>query len=376
MAISGGLYLAAGLFCLGLLFAESGRSASTENRLKGGEWWWLAAAVGFGGVLGPLALFYGLRWSSGYVAGLLLNFEAVFTVGLGAVLSGERVGVRGLRGIAFVIAGAVALSSLGGSAGGATRPLGALLIVAACACWGLDNNFTQRISPRDARQIVAIKGLVGGAANIGLAALFGQLGNWTSASLASVLVVGAMSYGLSIVLFIRGLRELGVMHTGALFALAPGIAAVLALTAMTGGALLLATDVHDHAHTHEALEHAHVHEHDEHHQHEHTPEELAQVPHAHRHRHEPLTHAHPHTHDVIVGQAHHLVREEPACTLRQGGHRDLLFPMEVALQRSFDLRSAIAVSPDGPGCPDRLSRSVASERCPRPASPCPPGVAR
>ena len=68
MAISGGLYLAAGLFCLGLLFAESGRSASTENRLKGGEWWWLAAAVGFGGVLGPLALFYGLRWSSGYVA--------------------------------------------------------------------------------------------------------------------------------------------------------------------------------------------------------------------------------------------------------------------------------------------------------------------
>src|SRR5205823_5163269 len=125
---------------------------STENRLRGGEWWWLAAAVGFGGVLGPLALFYGLRWSSGYVGGLLLNFEAVFTVGLGAVLSGERVGTRGLRGIALVIAGAVALSSLGGSTRGATRPLGALLIVAACACWGLDNNFTQRISLRDARQ--------------------------------------------------------------------------------------------------------------------------------------------------------------------------------------------------------------------------------
>ena len=155
--------------------------------------------------------------------------------------------------------------------------------------------------------------------NLGLAAVFGQLGNWSSASLASVLVVGAVSYGLSIVLFIRGLRELGVMHTGALFALAPGMAAVLswlvlrepvhplallALTAMTGGALLLATDVHDHAHTHGALEHAHVHEHDEHHQHEHTPAELAQVPHAHRHRHEPLTHAHPHAHDVHHRHSH------------------------------------------------------------------------
>ena len=67
----------------------------------------MAAAVGFGGVLGPLALFYGLRWSSGYVGGLLLNFEAVFTVGLGAVLSGERVGTRGLRGIALVIVGVI-----------------------------------------------------------------------------------------------------------------------------------------------------------------------------------------------------------------------------------------------------------------------------
>jgi drug/metabolite transporter (DMT)-like permease len=313
MAISGGLYLAAGLFCAGLLLADPGRHASTHNRLQGSEWWWLGAAVGFGGVLGPLALFYGLRWSSGYMAGLLLNFEVVLTVGLGAALSSERVGMRGLRGIAFVIAGAVALSGVGGSASGETRPWGAMLIIVACACWALDNNFTQRISLRDARQIVAIKGLVGGAANLGLAAMFGQLGSWGPGSLVSVIAVGVVSYGLSIVLFIRGLRELGVMHTGALFALAPGIAAVLswlvlrepvhplaflALAAMTGGALLLATDVHEHVHTHEALEHAHVHEHDEHHQHGHTPDELAQVPHAHRHRHEPLTHAHPHTHDV------------------------------------------------------------------------------
>src|SRR5580765_5726805 len=100
MAISGGVYVAAGLFCSILLLANPVRGTSTENRLKGREWWWLTAAVGFGGVLGPFSLFYGLHWSSAYVAGLLLNFEAVFTVALGAVLSNERVGVRGFRGIA------------------------------------------------------------------------------------------------------------------------------------------------------------------------------------------------------------------------------------------------------------------------------------
>jgi len=315
LAVSGGLYVAAGLFCLVLLLTERHGDATDHNRVKGREWGWLAATVGFGGVLGPLALFYGLRWTNGYTAGLLLNFEAVFTVGLGAVLSGERVGPRGLRGIALVIAGAVALSSVSGAATGSTRLVGALLIVAACFCWGLDNNFTLRISVRDARQIVAIKGLAGGVVCLGLALLFGQLGVWTLGTAVRLLLIGAISYGLSIVLFIRGLRVLGVMHTGALFALAPGFAALLswlvlrepvhpvawlALAVMTGGALLLANDAHDHLHTHEGFEHAHLHEHDEHHRHDHTPEELAQVPHAHRHRHEPLTHAHPHTHD-----AHH-----------------------------------------------------------------------
>jgi len=317
-AISGGLYVAAGLFCLGLL-AFDVRVGSAGNRLKGREWAWLIAAVALGGVLGPLALLTGLKWTSGYAAGMLLNFEAVFTVGLAAALSGERVGRRGLGGIVLVIAGAVALSAAGGPAAGTTRPIGALLIVAACACWALDNNFTQRISLRDARQIVAIKGLAGGAATLASAALFGQLGTWTMGSLGGVLAVGAVSYGLSIVLFIRGLRDLGVVHTGALFALAPGFAAILswlllrepvpplaglALVAMSGGALLLATDVHDHVHTHEALEHAHEHEHDAHHQHEHTPEQLAQVPHAHWHRHEPLTHAHPHAHDIHHRHSH------------------------------------------------------------------------
>src|SRR5262245_12431871 len=183
VALSGGLYVAAGLFSFGLLVIQPHGHARTSNRLVGREWWWLVAAVVCGGVLGPLALFNGLRWSSGYVAGLLLNFEAVFTVGLGAVLSSERVGRRGLSAIALVVMGGIALSITGPSGAGTTRWLGALLVVAACACWGLDNNLTQRISLRDARQIVAIKGLVGGATNLLLAGMLRQLGAWSPTTL-------------------------------------------------------------------------------------------------------------------------------------------------------------------------------------------------
>ncbi len=316
LALSGGFYLAAGC-ALGLLWLWSALRAPGERRasIRGAEWGWLAGAVLAGGVLAPVILFLGLRLVQAHVAGLLLNFETVFTLMLGAVLYGERLGRRGWIGAVCVIAGAALLSLPAGSAGsfGPARLRGALFVVAACALWGLDNNLTQRVSLRDARQIVAVKGLAGGATNLALALALGQLGPVSAGEWAVTALVGVVAYGLSIVLFVRGLRALGVIQTGTLFALAPGFAAVLslaflrepvgapglgALGIMTAGTLLLAHDVHEHRHVHEATTHAHEHVHDAHHRHAHTPEELAAAPHAHEHRHEPLVHAHPHAHDV------------------------------------------------------------------------------
>jgi len=318
LALSGVVYLSAGLFCgaLVLMSRFRGGAGRAAGAIRGREWVWLAGAVISGAVLAPLLLFVGMRQVSGHAAGLLLNFEAVATVGIGVLISGERLGRRGWLGAVAILAGALLLSLPGEAPeGSATRWSGIVLLLGACVLWGLDNNLTQRVSLRDARQIVAVKGLTGGATSLLLGVAFGGFGSWSALRLLAAAAVGVASFGISIALFVRGLRRLGVLQTGMLFALAPGFAAVLswlflrepialagflALATMTAGALLLATDRHDHLHTHEAMEHAHVHEHDEHHQHEHTPEQLAQVPHAHPHRHEVLAHAHPHVHD-----AHH-----------------------------------------------------------------------
>jgi drug/metabolite transporter (DMT)-like permease len=315
LALSGILYLSAGALCaLLLVLARRSPRHSENNSIRGVEWLWLAGAVLSGGVLAPLLLFLGLRLMSGFVAGLLLNFEAAFTVGLGVVLSGEHFGRRGWLGATAVVLGSMLLalpSEL--VVPTPTRWAAIGLVIGACALWGLDNNLTLRVSVRDARQIVAIKGLAGGMASLLLAAVFGGFGHWNTLRLTAAVATGTISFGLSIVLFVRGLRQLGVLQTGMLFALAPGFAAilswvvlrepltgwgVLALASMTAGGLLLAADRHEHVHEHLALEHAHEHTHDAHHQHEHTAEELAQVPHAHWHRHEPIVHTHSHVHDV------------------------------------------------------------------------------
>jgi drug/metabolite transporter (DMT)-like permease len=315
LALSGVLYLSAGTMCgLVWLSRDVFRTTDESNRIRGAEWLWLLGAVASGGVVAPLLLFRGMQEVSGHTSGLLLNFEALFTVSLGVLLSGERLGKRGWLGAAAILAGALLLSlprEL--SDQGPTSWIGIALVVGACGLWSLDNNLTQRVSVRDARQIVAIKGLAGGTTSLLLATQFGGLGNWNAPRLLAAIAVGSVSFGLSIVLFVRGLRRLGVVQTGMLFALAPGFAAILswivlrepvswiglgALGCMTAGALMLATDRHEHWHEHAILEHAHEHTHDGHHQHEHTPEELRQVPHAHPHRHQPLAHRHPHVHDI------------------------------------------------------------------------------
>jgi drug/metabolite transporter (DMT)-like permease len=315
LALSGVLYLSAGALCAALAWiSRRTGSAAESRRIRGVEWLWLAGATLSGAVLAPLLLFLGLRQVSGHVTGLLLNFEAVFTVGLGFVLSGERLGRRGWLGALAVFVGAVLLSLPDeGAMPTSSRWTGIALIVGACALWGLDNNLIQRVSLRDARQITAVKGLAGGVMSLLLAWAFGGFGQWNGCRLSIAMAVGAVSFGFSIALFVRGLRRLGVIQTGMLFALAPGFAAVLswillrehivargltALLVMTTGALLLVLDRHEHLHEHEAADHTHGHTHDGHHQHAHDAERLTQVPHAHGHRHERLRHAHEHLHDV------------------------------------------------------------------------------
>jgi len=313
VALSGGIYLSAGITLgISILLAPGGG----HERPRGGDWGWLAAVVIAGGVLGPLALFAGLARVPAHVAGMLLNFEALFTLAFGAIFLGERLGRIGWIGALAILGGAALLSLPSAGAAKASVPAaGVLLITAACALWGLDNNLTQRIALRDARVIGAVKGLAGGAVLLSLGAALSEVRGFTPARITGVAASGAIAYGASLVLFIRGLRALGVLQTGTLFALAPGFAAILsfvmlgeradaprvaALVLMTGGALLLARDRHEHFHVHETIEHAHPHAHDAHHPHAHTPEELAASPHAHPHRHAPLAHGHPHVHD-----AHH-----------------------------------------------------------------------
>jgi drug/metabolite transporter (DMT)-like permease len=106
--------------------------------------------------------------------------------------------------------------------------LGPLAIVGACLAWGLDNKLTRKVSLADPLQIVELKGLIAGPANL----LFGLAAGGAmppASPLVIAGVVGFFGYGLSLALFILALRDLGTARTGAYFSTAPFIGAVPAL---------------------------------------------------------------------------------------------------------------------------------------------------
>jgi len=311
LMLAGLLYLGSGLglsMMLGLrkLAARGDLDIAWPARSDCG---WLASAIFFGGFLGPVLLMYGLAATTAGNASLLLNFESVFTALIAWFVFRENFDRRIAWGMLLIVAGAVVLS-WAPDAGDVAR--GSLLVVAACACWAIDNNLTRRISASDAMGVAGLKGLIAGGVSLACALQLGQSVPPFAKVLAAALL-GLLSYGVSLMLFVLALRNLGAARTGAYFAVAPFFGAVLAIfvahepltlqlaaagALMALGVYLHLTERHEHVHTHEKMAHEHSHRHDEHHRHPHDLPWDGTEPHTHVHRHDALVHGHPHFPDI------------------------------------------------------------------------------
>ncbi len=313
------LYLGSGVGALLLMAVQrSDLAAESEARLQRTDVPWLMGALLAGGVAAPIVLMFSLRITPGATASLLLNFEGVATTLLAALAFREAIGPRIWGAVGLItIASAILSWNPSGELG---VSVGALGVLAACALWGVDNNFTRNISAKNPLIIVAVKGLGAGLFSLLLALMVGQpLPNiWAG---LGAMALGSVSYGLSISLFIWALRDLGAARTSALFSSAPFIGSLLsfwllreavdlqfllALPLMLAGTALLMTERHAHYHHHDFLFHEHRHRHDDdHHQHQHAPDEIpASGWHSHPHEHQPQTHEHPHTPDLHHRHTH------------------------------------------------------------------------
>lgn len=276
----------------------------------------LLAIAFFGAALAPTLFAWGLQRVPATYGSLLLNGEAIFTVGLAAAIHREHIGRR-VALAALLMFGGGAVTVAGASSTGSVGLLGALAVVAAVFSWALDNVLTRPFAELDPAVVVRVKALCGLVLTGALALLLGEpRPSW--AQLAGLVACGATGYGVSLRLYLLAQRRIGAGRTGSVFAVGPfvgvlvaillgdkslGILTAVAAALFVAGVALHLTEKHRHAHAHDEISHDHAHSHDDGH-HDHRHEVRAVESHAHPHKHDARVHAHPHGPDAHHGHGH------------------------------------------------------------------------
>ena len=231
------LYLGAGLGmgAAGLLRGRGAAPLMGKRRYVAGMVLLDAAA--------PICLMAGLSMTPAAHAALLNNFEIAATAVIAMAVFGEPISPRLWRAVALVTL-ACAILSFEDLSCLAPSP-GSPLILLASLCWGLENNCTRMLSAGDPLRIVVVKGLGAGLTSLAIALAAGERLPPLPAA-GAALALGFVAYGLSILCYVRAQRELGAARTGAYYAAAPFLSALLSLAVFRqgpGGRFLLALPV-------------------------------------------------------------------------------------------------------------------------------------
>ncbi len=235
-------------------------------------------------IAAPIFLMYGIRLTNAANVSLLNNFEIVATSLIALLVFKERISGRLWAAILLVVVSGVILGFEGRE--GFVLNKGSLFVLAACLCWGIENNCTRSISDKSSQQIVTVKGLGSGIGGIIVALVTGECFP-TLPYLLLTMVLGFLSYGLSINLYILAQKDLGAAKTSAFYSVAPflgvgfsflimgeqpGLQFYLALGVMAlstaimvrdtlGGEGVLPAYTHTHQHRHGDRVHTHAHRH-------------------------------------------------------------------------------------------------------------------
>ena len=305
--LAGLLYIGSALAFLPHIIKN--RKNEINTLLKTGKTRYLIGIITFGGLLGPLFLMLGLKNSNSMSVSIWLNMELVATAIFGTIFFKDTLNKQSLIGIVLTLAAGIIITSQEKASG----IISGLLVLLACICWGIDNQLTSLVDGITPQATTFIKGLCGGTVNLIIGFVLSKE-NVSFKYVTIALLVGIVSYGISIFLYITSAQNLGATRSQILFSTAPfwgilgaylvlgekvSLIVLIAAVILVIGIIFSTISVHKHKHIHHAITHVHMHSHnDGHHIHTHKESVDLNVKHSHEHTHEYLEHIHEHYPDI------------------------------------------------------------------------------
>ena len=252
--MAGLLYFGAGIgmSIVGLFRSKTGNSEK-EMKITKKEMPFVVGMVVLD-IAAPIFLMIGLNTTTSANVSLLNNFEIVAPSLIALFLFKEPISKR-----LWIAIGLITMSSIFLSVENINSynfSFGSIIILLATVCWGFENNCTRMLSVKDPLQIVIIKGFGSGLGSLLISFILKET-TTNVVCIIATLLLGFISYGLSIFLYVYAQRELGAAKTSAYYAIAPFIGVglsfiifrkmptssfVIALIIMMFGAYFASTD--------------------------------------------------------------------------------------------------------------------------------------
>lgn len=220
--LAGLLYLGAGIGMFFVNLIHPSKKTKYPSITKN-DWIYVVLMIVLD-ILAPIFLLVGLSLSDAASISLMNNFEIVLTTLIAFFIFKEKISLRTWIGILSITLSVFLLSIDVNEKISFSK--GSFFALLACLCWGLENNCTRKISDKNPFQIVILKGIFSGLGSLIIGCIIGE--KMTNVVyIIYALILGFVSYGLSVFCYVIAQRSLGAAKTSAYYAVAPFIGVLL-----------------------------------------------------------------------------------------------------------------------------------------------------
>ena len=175
-------------------------------------------------IIAPILLMFGLMDVASSNATLINNFEIVCTSIIALVIFKEAISNKMWFAIFLITIASFVLSIE--DIGSFKFSWGAIFVLLATLSWGFENNCTKELSNKNVYSVVTLKGIFSGLGSL-IVALILKEDFPSFIYIAYSMILGFVSYGLSIFFYIKAQNKIGASKTSAFYSVAPFIGAFL-----------------------------------------------------------------------------------------------------------------------------------------------------
>ena len=206
------------------------RQSKVETHITGKNYVTLFLTAICGAVMAPALYLSGLDQITAVNAALLCNVEILFIIILGVLFLKETVKAKDILGFAFLLLGAVFLSTNNLQGISFQQNLeGSILVISACFFWSMDTTLTKFLSnKRDLFLLTGIKCGVGGLILVIMSLFMGLSFNLPLNAVPLLLFVSLGCMSSSMLLIYIAIREIGSTRTGSIFSTSSLFGAIVA----------------------------------------------------------------------------------------------------------------------------------------------------